>query len=129
VAAVLGALVLMFALPPRDNAEQIARNWVNNNPDIITAAIIPWATPVPLPSNVLYGKIRERVADPSTWVYSTPQKITEDIYRVEARTTFGIALTTPPSYNITAVFRLTVDTASGSVREWLLENVNVTTSP
>jgi len=120
MAAVLGVLVLMFAPPDGSGPEQIARSWVNGNLSSIATQIALSTPTIPLPPNVLSEKIHERIAIPGTWEY-TPQKIAEGVYQVEARASFVIALSPPLSNcNVTAIYRLTVDTTSGSVREYSL---------
>lgn len=129
IAAIVVAFILLSS--SRTNPDSIARDWVSDHHPGITEQIASGVFPqVPLEYPVLRDKVYERVTVPQNWEYSPAQKVTEGIYRIEARATFGIALTTPPSnYNITASYTLTIDTESGTIKEATLTSTNAQRVP
>jgi hypothetical protein len=118
-------------VPGGDTAEGIARRWVHSHldqiADEITAGAYPQLPPGTIEYAVLHDKVQERIAS-DVWTYTPQGEVTEGVYRVQAMTTFGVGMVTPPDYSINAVYVVTVDTNQQRVKEYSLAPVSVVES-
>ncbi|GEM_PF-2911031 len=115
--AVAAILVLMLRSPSTsDKATDMARQWVVQRVDAIAREILlaPGIAQIPLPAEPLYDKVREQVADTKNWVFAEPDKVAENVYRLQAAATFSIPLTAA-NYSVTARYTLTVNMATKMV--------------
>lgn len=119
VAVILVAVVLPGGSTD-DSVTGMARDWVHGYlprlaQEIASSAAI---TQIPLPPEVRLTKVHSQISDDKNWVFSTPEKVAEDVYRLQATATFNIALTDPAAnYSVRSVYDLTLNMATSTVTE------------
>jgi len=127
LALVLSPGVLWPPIPPKRDAESVARAWVRANREEIAKKIADQArVEVPVEYPVLLDRVREQVALDSTWRYKELEEVTEGVFRVEAITTFSVGMVERPDYCVTATYLLTIDLNQGMTKENRLQPVSVT---
>jgi len=115
VAAIV-ALMLRSPSATSDAATNMAKQWVAQQVDTIAAETVRAlaVAQIPLPPEPLYNKVHKQVADTKNWVFTSPEKVAENVYRVQATANFGIPLT-GANYSVTSRYTLTVNLDTGTI--------------
>lgn len=113
---------------PAARAETTARQWIRQNLELLTDEITDGAYPQirrgAVEYSVLHDKVRERIAD-DIWETQIDQEVTEGVFRVVAKVTFGAGLVNPPDYSISTAYIITVDTHTGQVKQRVQDYLDV----
>lgn len=119
VAVILVAVVLPGGSTV-DGVTGMARDWVDGYLPRIAQEISGSTAmnQIPLPPEVLFTKVHSQISDDKNWTFSTPEKVAEDVYRLQATATFNIGLTDPAAnYSVRSIYDLTLNMATSTVTE------------
>lgn len=97
-------------------ATSVAKEWTAKNMDSISQQIADAAiTDNALLAKVAAALIKQQIKNHTEWTYSTPAKISDNVYKVIPHAVSNFSITLVGSFTIAVDFQLTIDTAQKQV--------------
>jgi len=112
---------------PLECARDVSTEWVFGKTSLIAKQITDSTIgQIPLEEPILNDKITEQIRQKSAWTFNEPEKVTEDTYHVNVSAQINLRVIDQGTYNIAAIYRLTIDTKGKAVREYDFAGARVT---
>ena len=108
---------------PEEVVDRVIRVWIDDNPDVLAIEVLDFLTAaVPLAGGFSDAVLTAQVTDNMTIVFSVPQRVSEDVYRMTVMTEtvveFDLPLIGEKSYLVSIQFHVDVDTEDWTVVDW-----------